>query len=107
MNPLEKHLKDVVNKCWNYAGKAKSWQDEVMNAVLGLAGEAGEVADLHKKMFYHSEKDRTLELINELGDVCYYLVKVMDLHGITLEQVLAANKEKLMARYAEFFKRSK
>ena len=107
MNPLEIHLRDVINVSWNYAGRIETWQDHVMNATLGLAGEAGEVADLTKKMFYHTDKDRYDELVNELGDVCIYLAKVMELHGITLEECLEANKIKLQDRHKNMFKGKK
>lgn len=98
-NPLEQHLVEVVDRTWNYAGRCESWQDHVLNAITGLGGEAGEIVDEHKKLFYHKEKDRTENILNELGDLCYYLAKVLQLHGLTLEEVLAANKKKLFARY--------
>lgn len=104
-NPLENHLKTVVNVCWNYAGRIETWQDHVMNAVLGLTGEAGEVADLHKKMFFHTAGvDYSQKLKHELGDLCFYLAKILDLHGLTLEEVLEANREKLESRHPELGK---
>lgn len=97
---LEQHKQDVVDKTWNYAGKLKDFQDEVANAALGLAGEAGECADLAKKMLFHSEKPGRREaLLLELGDVAYYFIKMMDLFGFTLEEVLEANKAKLTERH--------
>lgn len=104
MNPLQQHLEDVVLKTWNFAGRAKNKRDEITNALLGLGGEVGEVEDLHKKMWFHSKKDgRMEELVAELGDVCYYLVILMHLHDISLEECLENNKAKLMARYPEHF----
>lgn len=103
-NPLEEHLHELVNKVWNYAGRCETWQDQVMNAVLGLGGEAGEVVDLHKKAFYHMEKDRHEDLVNELGDLFFYATKLMELHGITLEECLAANKAKLIDRHPKKFR---
>lgn len=99
MNALEKHLEEVIDLTWNHAKKCKTWDDHVTNAVLGLGGEAGEIVDLHKKMFFHKDKDRHNELVNELGDLFYYLAKLLQLHGITMEECLAANKSKLFERY--------
>jgi NTP pyrophosphatase (non-canonical NTP hydrolase) len=99
MNLLEVHLKSVVDPTWNYAERCKTWDDHVWNAVSGLAGEAGEVLDEHKKLFFHKEKDRTENITNEIGDLCYYLSKLLQLHGLTLEECLEANKVKLFARY--------
>lgn len=103
MNELEQHLHSVVNVSWNYARRCLTWEDHVQNAVMGLGGEAGEIVDLHKKLLYHTEKDRRDELVNEIGDLCFYLVKLMELHGITLEECLEANKIKLMARHKDMF----
>ena len=104
VNPFEKHLAEIINVTWNGAGRCETWQDHIVNATLGLAGEAGEVADVTKKLLFHSEADRHDELVEELGDVCYYLAKTMELYGITLEECLEANKIKLQKRYSHRFK---
>lgn len=110
MGKMKRHLNEVVNVCWNYAGRADGKKDEVMNAVLGLAGEAGEVADLHKKYYYHTDKGKDHDafykdkLKHELGDVVFYLLKVMDLWDLSLAEVLKANREKLESRHPELGK---
>lgn len=105
MDRLEQHLHEVVNKTWNFAGQCQSHRDEILNAVLGLAGEAGEVADQYKKVYFHGPKgDVRDKIIKELGDVCFYLIKLIDLNGTTLEEVLAVNKAKLESRHPELGK---
>lgn len=104
---LQQHLDEVINKTWNFAGKCETEKDHIMNAVLGLAGEAGEVADLHKKLFYHTsrmEEGFRDKLKHELGDVYFYLLKVQDLYGFTTDEILAANREKLSSRHPELGK---
>lgn len=102
----KQHLDEVINKSWNYSGKVKTEQDAILNAVLGLGGEAGEVVDLHKKLYYHTFRDgRKEELLSELGDVAYYLLKTLDLYGWTLEDALKDNRDKLKARHAELFEK--
>ena len=104
MNLLDEHLHTVVNPCWNYAGRSTTWDDRVMNAVCGLGGEAGEVVDLHKKFFFHTPEPYDVfqeKLKHEMGDLFFYAAKVLELHGLTLEEVLAANKEKLQGRHPE------
>lgn len=104
-NPLEEHLEKVVNVCWNYAGRISTFEEHLQNAVLGLTGEVGETADIVKKMLYHSPGvDYTDKLKHELGDVAFYFAKVLELSGLTLEEVLAANKEKLSSRHPELGK---
>lgn len=104
---FKEHLDNVINPCWNFAGRCKTWEDEVMNAVLGLGGEAGEVVDQVKKMLYHSPKPdgfHKKKLVSELGDSFFYHIKFMDLMGITLKEVLEANREKLESRHPELGK---
>ncbi len=101
---LTKHLREVVNVSWNFAKRCKTWDDEVMNATLGLGGEAGETVDTVKKMVFHSPKPVDFfrsKIILELGDVLYYVCKIMDLFHVTPEEVLAANRAKLESRHPE------
>lgn len=65
---------------------------------LGLAGEAGEVVDLGKKHLMHGKQLRIESLIEELGDVFWYLALLMKHYDIPLEEILDYNKKKLEAR---------
>ncbi|MGC6483596.1 MAG: nucleoside triphosphate pyrophosphohydrolase family protein [Synechococcus sp.] len=71
---------------------------------LGLAGEAGEVADKVKKVLrdrsglFDAEVRASLKL--ELGDVLWYVAQLSSELGLTLEDVAAANLEKLASRAA-------
>lgn len=108
MDLLSKHVEEVVEPCWNFAGRCKTYEDHLQNAILGLAGEAGEVADLVKKMLYHTEKDGWSEKFkHELGDVAFYFGKVLKLLDMSLEDVLKANREKLESRHPELGKVTK
>jgi NTP pyrophosphatase (non-canonical NTP hydrolase) len=62
-------------------------------------GEAGEVADAHKKLWFHAPKDRLHDIKLELGDVLYYQSKLHNIYGVTMEELLAMNKAKLFERY--------
>jgi NTP pyrophosphatase (non-canonical NTP hydrolase) len=68
---------------------------------LGLAGEAGEVADLIKKGIYHQLGLDREKLKKELGDVAWYLAALCTHLGLTLEEVMEHNMEKLRARFPE------
>lgn len=103
MNILDDYLNNTVNKSWNFSGHAINKDMERINALLGLAGEAGEVLDIYKKAWFHTPKDRSEELKLELGDLFYYLTKVVDLSGFTVEEILQANHDKLAGRYPTEF----
>jgi len=71
----------------------------VYYATLGLAGEAGEIANKVKKFIRdgHSvEKEK--ELISELGDVLWYVAAVADVIGVSLDDVAKDNMYKLAER---------
>jgi NTP pyrophosphatase (non-canonical NTP hydrolase) len=70
--------------------------------VLGVAGEAGEVADKVKKIIRDkggelstNEKE---ELMKEMGDVLWYLAVLAEHLGYSFEEVGKANIEKLRSR---------
>lgn len=73
------------------------------NAVLGMAGEAGEVADLYKKYLFHGKDVSEDDFINEVGDVLYYCAVFASLVGCTLEDIMRANIDKLRRRYPDGF----
>ena len=70
---------------------------------LGLAGEAGEVANIVKKIQRDHGGTITEEirakLKDELGDVLWYISACADELGLTLEEIAAFNIEKLAARH--------
>ncbi len=75
---------------------------EAVNAwhhATGIAGEAGEVADIIKKwVVYNKPLDRA-HLIEELGDLEFYMEGLRQGLGITREETIEGNITKLSARY--------
>lgn len=83
-----------------------STQDETarkLNATLGLAGEAGEFADLMKKDVFHGVPADRDKVLKELGDVLYYVTVCAYEHGFNLDDIAVANNRKLAARYPQGF----
>lgn len=71
----------------------------VYYATLGLAGEAGEIANKVKKFIRDGHSvDKEKELISELGDVLWYVAAVADVIGVSLEDVAKDNMYKLAER---------
>ena len=70
---------------------------------LGLAGEAGEVANIVKKIQRDNNgiiTDETrLKLKDELGDVLWYISACADELGLTLNEVAEFNVQKLAKRH--------
>lgn len=72
-------------------------------SALGLAGEAGEVADLLKKVLGHGHEMDREKLSKELGDVLWYVADLATLHGLKLSDIAEKNIAKLKERYPEGF----
>lgn len=70
---------------------------------LGIAGEAGEVADLVKKIIGHGHPLDMAKMTKELGDVLWYVATLSRHLGLSLQFVAEANIEKLRARYPDGF----
>ncbi len=70
---------------------------------LGIAGEAGEVVDMIKKVLYHAHELDVSALCKEVGDLLWYTVLLCDTVGLTLDDVMQTNVEKLRRRYPHGF----
>lgn len=68
---------------------------------LGLVGEAGEVSEPIKKHLHYGRPLDREELVNELGDVLWYLAELCTILGLSLEGVAEYNIQKLHTRYPE------
>jgi NTP pyrophosphatase (non-canonical NTP hydrolase) len=66
---------------------------------LGVAGEAGEVADYLKKVLFHAHPMDVEKLKKELGDVLWYVANLAREFSLDLGDVADANVKKLLARY--------
>ena len=75
----------------------------LFNGVLGLAGEAGECADLMKKHYYQDGREIYTDLIDELGDVLWYIAETASALDVTLDSIAQRNIDKLIRRYPEGF----
>lgn len=67
--------------------------------ILGLVGEAGELANKFKKVL--RDGDDTLkvhEMVSELSDVLWYVAMIADELGVSLDYVAYRNLEKLEDR---------
>lgn len=88
---------EVMRNCPNFA------TDDLLSKLslggLGVAGEAGEVADLIKKILHHGTALDKSKLIKEMGDVYWYLEYLGAAIGVTTDEILQTNVAKLRARH--------
>lgn len=78
-------------------------KDVLINGVMGLCGESGEVIDIVKKHLAQGHELDRDKIIKELGDVAWYMAEIATVLDVELEEVLAQNIEKLKKRYPDGF----
>lgn len=67
--------------------------------VIGICGESGELADgVKKNSIYGKPLDRA-NIVEELGDLEFYMAGLRQMLGISRYETLAGNVNKLQARY--------
>lgn len=83
-----------------YPGAGYGGRDAIEYCVLGLAGEAGEVAGKFSKVIRgdKSLQDMMPTLEAELGDVLWYVARLAAELGIPLEVLADRNIAKLVSR---------
>lgn len=82
-------------------------KDILINGVMGLCGESGEVIDIVKKHLAQGHELDKEKIVKELGDVAWYIAEIATVLDVELEDVLVQNIEKLKARYPEGFSTEK
>ena len=65
--------------------------------MLGLMNEAGEVGGAFKKEI-RDRIDNTELIIDEMGDVLWYLTRLCDVYNIKLSELMVNNMDKLFNR---------
>ena len=78
-------------------------KDVLINGVMGLCGESGEAIDIVKKWLAQGHELDKQKLAKELGDIAWYLAETATALDMDLDEVFAANIEKLKKRYPEGF----
>ena len=98
----------MIRENWNLNGyqmKARKYsiypeRMKITYPALGLAGEAGEVADKVKKIYRDGRDDARFkgDIAKEIGDVLWYCAALADDLGYSLQQIAEMNIYKLQCR---------
>lgn len=75
----------------------------LVNSVMGLCGESGEVVDMVKKHLFQGHALDKEKFAKELGDIAWYLAEAATAIDIPLESIFEGNIDKLKKRYPEGF----
>ena len=75
---------------------------DLIHMAMGISGEAGELLDaIKKRVIYNKPLDKE-NVIEELGDLEFYMEGLRSALKITREETLKANIKKLSKRYKNF-----
>lgn len=100
-------IKDLKKNPILLQQELSSQKVDLMHMALGIAGEAGEVVDVLKKHAVYGKELALDKLIEELGDLEFYLEGVRQILGIKRETVLEENINKLRKRYTDKYSDAK
>jgi len=79
---------------------------ELVTAAVGLTAEAGEFDEIVKKMIFQGkplDDANHLHLKKELGDLMFYVMVACIALGVTGDEIIEMNKDKLSGRYKDGF----
>lgn len=85
---------------WCEVERGERIDDRLTYDIVGLCGEAGELASEWKKNARgaYTRADFSESVLLELGDILHYLVRTASDLGYTAEEVIQGNVEKLTNR---------
>lgn len=87
----------------NRTAKNLGFREGLIHAALGVTGESGEFADAVKRVaIYDGVPDRA-NMVEELGDLLWYIAYACEVLGEPLEIVARENIEKLRKRYPDVY----
>lgn len=95
-------IEEYVEKAQK-TSNTEDFENKITNAALGMAGEVGEIIDHVKKWKYQGHELNKDEIINEIGDVFWYIAELTTALDTDWEYILDKNIEKLNRRFPNGF----
>jgi NTP pyrophosphatase (non-canonical NTP hydrolase) len=97
-------LDDYQQSALRTVNPALASNERLLDAVAGLAEEAGEVLGLVRKRVFQGRDAGRERCVEELGDVLWCLAVTADALGVSLDEVARRNLEKLAERHPSGFR---
>lgn len=73
---------------------------DLLHMGVGVSGEAGELLDAIKKATIYRKELDVENVIEELGDLEFYMERIRQIIGVSREEILKRNVAKLSKRYS-------
>ena len=94
VSDLKKSSKEIINEL-------KPEQADALHMAVGIAGEAGELLDAIKKWSIYQKPLDVENVIEELGDLEFYMEGLRQSLNLTRIETLMENIAKLQKRYSK------
>ena len=97
-----------IKEYQNYVKEGASDKYDSLLSLAGLMGEVGEVADVIKKESIYEDMSKFIEkygmsvkekIIDEMGDVFWQYINLLNQYQVSIEDVINSNVEKLNKRH--------
>jgi MazG nucleotide pyrophosphohydrolase domain. len=75
----------------------------VIHAAMGMCTETAELQDMLKKHIMYGKPFDAVNVLEESGDLLWYIALALDACGYTMEEAMERNVAKLKARYGDKF----
>ena len=74
-----------------------------LHMAIGISGEAGELLDAIKNATIYRKPLDIANIVEECGDLLFYISGMLDSIGVDIESAMAANTSKLSIRYGKSY----
>jgi len=99
--PYEQFVQSIVKPGHDILVQLTPLQASILHMAVGVSGEAGELLDAIKKHAVYQKQLDINNVIEEAGDILFYLTGLLNELGLTIEECMEANVAKLSKRYPQ------
>jgi NTP pyrophosphatase (non-canonical NTP hydrolase) len=97
--PYQQFVNSIVKPGDEIIRQLTPQQAHLLHMAVGVSGEAGELLDAIKKHCVYQKQINMENVMEEAGDILFYLTGILNELDMTLEQCIQANMDKLSKRY--------
>jgi len=81
----------------------QDFNGKLLHGMIGICTEAGELQDMVKKHLIYGKPLDLVNVLEECGDVLWYLALTLHSAGYTMDQAMERNIAKLLKRFPDKF----
>lgn len=81
--------------------ESKELNAQLLHGVIGICTESGELIDQLKKCLIYKKQLDEVNILEECGDLLWYISIALDSCGYTMEDAMKKNLSKLLVRFPD------